>query len=280
MVQAWPRAVAADHQAVTTTRLRIAHSAGRNAGSGHVLLAGMLKYEGIFTLQAKGDGAVRTLVADVSSDGALRAYAQYDSAKLADLPDQVKARTLLGNGYMAFTVDQADSSERYQGLVDLQGDSLTDFIHHYFRQSEQIDTGFMVAVRHTPLNGWQAGGIMLQRLPEQSAPVTQDTEDGWRRVMMLLGTTTPEELTAPHLSSHELLYRLFHEEEVRVYDPQDLHDRCRCSREKVQTVLRTLPQEDIEHLTESGPAEVRCEFCARAYHFTATEIATLKNKEN
>lgn len=244
-----------------------------------VLLAGMLKYDGIFTLQAKGDGAVRLLVADITSKGEMRAYAQYDSARTAQLKTDASARDLLGDGYLAFTVDQGgDASERYQGLVSFEGSNLTDFIQHYFRQSEQIDTAFKLAVLKDPVQGWQVGGIMLQRLPEQSAPVGTIVEDGWRRAMMLLTTATADELASPALSSNEILYRLFHEEEVRVYTPHELVDQCRCSRDRVQGVLRTLSDEDITELTLSGPAEVRCEFCSRTYHFKAEEIVSLRNR--
>jgi molecular chaperone Hsp33 len=96
--------------------------------------------------------------------------------------------------------------------------------------------------------------------------------------MMLMSTATPDELVSPALSPLDLLYRLFHEEEVRVYPPMDIADQCRCSRERVEGVLRTLPEEDIGDITRDGPAEIRCEFCSRAYHFTAEEILTLKQK--
>lgn len=243
------------------------------------LLAGMLKYEGIFTLQAKGDGAVTTLVADITTDGAMRAYAQYDLGKVSSLGKKAGARDLLGNGYIAFTVDQGANTERYQGLVELQGDTLTDFIHHYFRQSEQIDTAFVIAAHHSAALGWRSGGIMLQRLPEESAPVGTDTEDGWRRAMMLMSTATPEELASPALSANDLLYRLFHEEEVRVFTPHELVDRCRCSRERVEGVMKALGDEDIADLTKDGPAEVRCEFCSRVYMFKAEEIKALRSSD-
>lgn len=243
------------------------------------LLAGMLKYEGIFTLQAKGNGVVTTLVADITTDGAMRAYAQYDEEKLAALKVSASARDLLGDGHIAFTVDQGANTERYQGLVELEGNTLTDFIHHYFRQSEQIDTALVVAVNHNSISGWRAGGIMLQRLPEQNAHVGTDVEDGWRRAMMLMSTATPDELTSATLSANDLLYRLFHEEEVRVFAPHTLIDRCRCSRERVEGIMKSLTDEDISELTADGPAEVRCEFCSRVYLFKAEEINHLRDED-
>lgn len=244
------------------------------------LLSGMLKFEGIFTLQIKGDGAVTTLVTDITTSGAMRAYAQFDEEKLAALGSKASnARGLLGDGHIAFTVDQGANSERYQGLVELQGETMPDFIHHYFRQSEQIETAFVIAATNTPIIGWQAGGIMLQRLPELATQVGTDVEDGWRRAMMLMSTATPQELTSPALTPNDLLYRLFHEEDVRVFPPHDMVDRCRCSRERVEGVMKALTDEDIKDLTENGPAEVRCEFCSRVYLFKAEEIVKLRAED-
>jgi molecular chaperone Hsp33 len=238
------------------------------------LLAGMLKFDGVFTLQAKGNGAVSTLVADITSQGHLRAYANFAPEQLTLLGPNPTAHELLGNGYLAFTVDQGAQTERYQGLVDLSGQTLTDFIQHYFAQSEQIDTVFKTAVQNDRLLGWQAGGIMLQRLPERDKMID---EDGWQRAQMLLGTTTNRELIDPQLETNDLLYRLFHEETVRVYEPLELEDQCRCTRERVAGVLQTLSTEDLSELTQDGPAEVHCQFCARLYKFTAKEVQTLRS---
>jgi len=243
------------------------------------LLAGMLKFDGIFTLQAKGSGAISTLMADITSRGEIRAYAQYSPEQLGLLGENPTTRDLLGKGYLAFTVDQGEALERYQGLVELEGKTLTDFIQHYFRQSEQIDTAFKIAVTHDEVAGWHAGGLMLQRLPEQSAPAGTDEEDGWRRCMMLMSTATDSELTSLSLPLDDLLFRLFHEEEVRVYEPLPLVDQCRCTRERVMNVLRTLPQADVDDMTEKGPAEVQCQFCARVYLFTSEEVRQLRKPD-
>lgn len=239
------------------------------------LLAGMLKFEGVFTLQAKGNGAVSTLVADITSQGHLRAYANFAPEQLTLLGPSPSAHELLGSGHLAFTVDQSSSTERYQGLVELSGNSLTDFIQHYFAQSEQIDTVFKTAVQNDRLRGWQAGGIMLQRLPERDSVID---EDGWQRAQMLLGTATNRELLEPQLEANDLLYRLFHEETVRVFEPLELEDRCRCNRERVSGVLQTLSAEDLSELTQDGPAEVRCQFCARLYNFTKAEVQELRGE--
>lgn len=242
------------------------------------LLAGMLKYDGIFTLQTKTDGPVRMLVADITSSGAMRAYAQFDEAGIRALGANPSAKKLMGEGYLAFTVDQGDSHERYQGIVELAGESLADFVQHYFKQSEQIDTAIKMEVAYSPATGWQAGGIMLQRLPEERGTIdlASDEEDGWRRSMILLSTASEAELTDPALPPEDLLYRLFHEEEARVYDPQKLEDSCRCSKDRVEGALAALPAEDLAEMAQEGSASVTCEFCSRNYLFSADDLNRLR----
>ena len=247
------------------------------------LLAGALKYEGIFTLQTKGDGPIGLMVADVTSAGAVRGYAQFDAGAL----DRIAASgnsvpRLLGAGYLAFTVDQGEHSERYQGIVELEGATLADCAHHYFRQSEQIEAGIRVAARRSETGGWRAGALMIQRLPdeggnvEEGGPAAEAQDDGWRRALMLLGTCRDAELTDPAIECDALLFRLFHEEGVRVYPAQTLIARCRCSRERIETVLRTLPADDLDYLAVDGRVGVTCEFCSTRYSFSDAEIAALQ----
>jgi molecular chaperone Hsp33 len=248
------------------------------------LLAGALKYEGVFTLQTKGDGPLHLMVADVTSAGALRGYAQFDREKLDRLIVEGDAGALhgsvprlLGAGYIAFTVDQGEHTERYQGIVELQGSSLTDCAHHYFRQSEQIQAGIKLAVGRDPTRGtWRAGGLMLQRLPTESGRhfVDELEEDRWRRAMVLMSSSTVGEMLDPDLAPNELLFRLFHEDGVRVYDAHDLAARCRCSRERVESVLRSLPEEDRTDLAVDGVIHVTCEFCNAQHVFAPEEIAS------
>ena len=161
---------------------------------------------------AKGDGPVRLVVADVTSDGAVRANAMFDESRLAGTATTVPA--LLGKGHLAFTVDQGSDTERYQGIVDLSGETLWECAQHYFRQSEQLQAGLRSAVRHGE-GGWRGGGIMLQRLPDPEKQVPTDREDDWRRAMVLLGSATDDELVQPALSGEALLYRLYNEDGVR-----------------------------------------------------------------
>lgn len=231
-----------------------------------LLLSSMLKYDGIFTLQTKGDGPVSMVVADVSRGGVVRACATYDAALLRAGDDDAGA--LLGSGHLAFTVDQGDDMDRYQGIVALTGESLQDSVQHYFSQSEQIATGIRIAVGKDGTGQWRAGGIMLQRLPEEGGINRGEAEeDDWRRAMVLLQSCTEEELRDPSLTQEDLLFRLFHEGGVRVYDPAAVEEGCRCSPERAEQIIAAMSDEDRHDMTVDGKITVTCEFCSREYAF-------------
>jgi len=246
------------------------------------LLASALKFDGIFTLQVKGEGPLSTLVADFRTPGDLRGYAGFDEAAVAREmaegdPSAGLVQRYLGKGYLAFTVDQGEHMERYQGIVELSGPSLSDCVHNYFVQSEQLQTSLRVAARRVRLAGgdesWRAGGIMLQRLPPSgNAPDTETLDETWARTTMLMGTASDRELTQADLEPRRLLFRLFHEDGVRVWDPQPVGDSCRCSREKVQHVLRSFPAAEIADMADDGRITVTCQFCNTAYDFPVASV--------
>jgi len=244
-----------------------------------IVLAGALKYEGVFTLQTKSDGPVRLIVADVSTEGAVRGYAQYDRERLPELrPGSPSVPELIGSGYIAFTVDQGEHTERYQGIVELAGATLAECAQHYFRQSEQIQAGIKLSVARAGENGaWRAGGLMLQRVPPEGGykVIADDVEDGWRRAMVLMSTATPGELVDPELPPRRLLFRLFHEDGVRVFETHPLEARCRCSRERITRILRSFPQDDIDDMRQDPVTKVTCEFCNTSYEFTPDDLAPL-----
>ena len=256
-----------------------------------VALARALKYEGVFTLQTKGDGPVRMMVADVTTAGAVRGYAQLDADKLARAAAAAEASgmslhgsvpRLLGAGYLALTVDQGEHTERYQGIVALEGASLVDCVHHYFRQSEQVEAGLKVAVARVPdgdgVPRWRAGSLMIERLPPEDRLRREAEDEGWRTAMILMSSSTSKELVDPTLSPETLLFRLFHEEGVRAYAKRPLAAKCRCSRERVENMLRALEPADIADMTVDGKVIVTCEFCSTIYPFAEDEAAALAER--
>ncbi|MCY4396769.1 MAG: Hsp33 family molecular chaperone HslO [Rhodospirillaceae bacterium] len=261
------------------------------------VLAGTLKYNGVFTLQAKGDGPVGMLVCDVTSDGNLRGYAEVDKAAWAALgktgPDGPVPR-YLGAGHLAFTVDQGADMERYQGIVELAGATLTECAQHYFRQSEQIETLLRLGVGRPDGAGWQASALMIQRVPmaggvggvggRGGAPKADDSghvdeerrEDDWRRLAMLLGTVRNAEALAPDADPLRLLHRLFHADGVRVFEAQALRDRCRCSDDRAESALRMLDADDLADMTIDGIVTVACQFCSRVRRYDEAALAAVR----
>lgn len=259
------------------------------------MLSSMLKFDGIFSLQTQGDGPITMLVADMTSAGAIRGCATFDEKRvktitkqLSTFSDEVDSSSdnhlaqLLGKGYIAFTVDQNNQEDRYQGIVELKGKSLVDCVQHYFTQSEQINTGIKMAA--SKQNGkWHSAGIMLQKMPEEGGNATEVqsnvleniNEDDWRRAMMLMGSCTEEELLSEELNSHDILYRLFHEEGVRVFDPTKLFHQCRCSHERVENVVLMMSAEDRKDMTVDGEIVLKCEFCSKDYKLDPAVIQKL-----
>ena len=186
---------------------------------------------------------------------------------------------MLGGGYLAFTVDQGPDTERYQGIVELTGETLEDCARTYFRQSEQMDTAIEVAVRPPSAQaGWSAAALLIQRMPASmnSAPilVAEDAEEGWRRAEILLGSITVAELLDPALSSPQLLHRLYHAEQLQIFDAKGLEAKCRCSRERVRATLASLPPADLDALADaSGAIVVTCEFCRADHVIARTELS-------
>jgi molecular chaperone Hsp33 len=264
-----------------------------------LLLGSALKFDGRFILQTQTDGPVAMLVVDFISPDQIRACARYDKAKVAaaiasgeDAPGQ-----LLGRGHLAMTIDQGGDMSRYQGLVALDGGDLEAAAHEYFRRSEQIPTRVRLAVAEEYLPGpdglrrrWRAGGILLQFLPKSpdrmrqadldpgDAPEgtmlhTVQEDDAWVEGRSLIETVEDIELLDPELSSERLLYRLFHERGVRVFQRLDIAAQCSCSRDKITDMLRRFSADDREHMVENGKISVTCEFCNETYVVDPAEVA-------
>jgi molecular chaperone Hsp33 len=250
-------------------------------------LATSLKYDGIFTLQIAGDGPIRLLVTDLTTDGALRGYAQFDSWKLAvalgagnsEAPEGYVPK-LFGQGRLSFTVDQGQHTQRYQGVVPLEGATLADCAHTYFRQSEQLPTGIKIVARRQVADGtahWRAAALMVQQMPElQAGRIHVDREqreDDWRRAVILMASATEAEMLDPELPAATLLYRLFHQEQPRQFSHRPLVARCRCSRERIDRVLRSIRREELDDLRDSsGKVSVKCEFCSTEYSYDDRDL--------
>jgi molecular chaperone Hsp33 len=239
-------------------------------------LAGGLKFKGTFSLQAKGAGPVSLILADYTHDGAMRGYAKFDPDRIED----AGIAALLGDGSLVLTVDQGDLGTAYQSIVELCGANLTECMQSYFRQSEQLKTGLKIALGQVEGGGawrWRGGALMVQRLADQPLDdLGDEDQEDWHRTMLLLGTATDVELLQPDLPADDLLYRLFHEEGVRVFQPQHLHFGCRCTRERVETLLRNFPDAELEEMRQDdGQLVVTCQFCNVGFRFDEAQLARL-----
>jgi molecular chaperone Hsp33 len=249
------------------------------------VLAYALKYEGMFTLQTKGDGPVSMVVADLGRDGAMRGYAQYDAEKLKYAG--VKSALLIGKGHLAFTVDPGgNAQQRYQGIVDLIGRDMAACVQNYFRQSEQLDTAFRIHIVQDKDGNWNAAAMMVQRIPDGGGyaannneaggpPASEERAEDWRRTNILMGTTTDSEMLDVTLPLPQLLTRLFHEEQLECGEAFTLKDQCRCSRQRVAMVLSTLPPAEMQDMMVEGKVEVTCEFCSSSYEFDKEQLEKL-----
>jgi molecular chaperone Hsp33 len=257
-----------------------------------ILLGSTLKEVGRFTLQTQTDGIVDMIVVDVSAPNQVRAYARFDEEKLAAAAGQSGA-ALLGRGHLAMTIEPGGDQNRYQGVVALDGETLAEAAHRYFVQSEQIPTRLKLAVGEEMHAGgakptWRAGALLVQFLPQDSRRAVSDLDpgdapeghvapeamedDAWVEAQSLADTVEDHELLDPTLSSERLLWRLFNERGVRVFNQQPVTARCTCSRERVASVLKSFPQEERESMVADGRVEVTCEFCGRRYPLEPAEI--------
>ena len=248
-----------------------------------VLLANALKFEGLFTLQLQGNGPVSTIVADVTSDGKIRACANYDKEHLEKAwalrknEGEIEATPhLLGTGTLAFTIDDGKNNY-HQGVVDLQGKTLEECALRYFKQSEQIETmlKLFVEIPKDEEGDWKAGGILLQRIPnyggknmdmENLAELKNEAE-------ILMKSLKKEELFDKNLSLQEILYRLYHANKLVITKENSYEFKCRCSREKLLKTLRGFSEDELSSmLDENSKIKAKCGFCSEEYEFTIPEI--------
>ncbi len=261
------------------------------------MLGASLKLEGRFQLQTKTDGIIDMVVVDFNAPDKLRATARFDKEKLEALGAATPSTGgLLGNGYLAMTIDQGTDRSRYQGVVALEGQGFEEAAHQYFRQSEQIPTQVRLAVAEQFENGrhtYRAGGLMIQFLPSSPERLRQadldpgdipeghasndllapSEDDAWVEAKSLIGTVEDHELIDPTVSSERLLYRLFHERGVRVFEGQNVHEECTCSHERIMGMMRRFSAEDRRDMVgDNGRIGITCEFCSRFYDLDPADV--------
>lgn len=225
------------------------------------LLRDIVKIDGVLSIQAKGNGFLSTLMTECDEHQNLRGIAQWDDSQ--EVPEVISLKEVLKGGYLAITI-QPRNGQRYQGIVEIIGDTLSECLEQYFSQSEQLPSRVWLAA-----NGAQCGGLFLQRLPEEQAKAGD--EDAWERLTHLASTVKEDELLG--LETGELLHRLYHEEEVRLYDTKVMQFGCSCSRQRTLDAVMSLGAEEVrELLIEQGSVKVDCQFCAEKYEFTEEDL--------
>lgn len=239
-----------------------------------VLVGASLKFEGRLILQAQGDGAVRYVVADYDTRGGLRGFCRYDQGELDALIaanegsfQSLGAQALLGKGTFIMTLDPEDHAERYQGITPIEGESLSLCAEHYFAQSEQVPTQIKLAVGESlgeTGRTWRAAGAMIQAIAGDES--RGDTKESFQHIRALFETLGEEELTDFELTADRLLYRLFHEDGVRLSVPKTVFKLCRCSQERVEGLVQSFTeQEQKEMLEADGKVHITCEYCSKTF---------------
>jgi molecular chaperone Hsp33 len=236
------------------------------------LLAATLKFDGLLTLQVQGPGPMHLMVIQATHGLGVRGVARWRG----DLPGVAGLEALSGGGQLTVTIENEDRSSRYQGIVPLTGDTFAASFESYFERSEQLPTRLWLTAGERGV-----AGLLLQRLPSGASASAEEIEhaadlgdEDWQRVLALAETLTVDELA--ELAPEALLWRLFNEEEVRLFDPAPVFFQCTCSRERVSGILRSLGQSEVEDIVrERGDVEVRCEFCNRLWRYDAVDAAAL-----
>ncbi len=233
------------------------------------LLTATLKFDGDITVQIQGDGPVTLAVINGNNLQQMRGVARVNGPVVAGST----LKQMIGNGYMVITITPSQG-ERYQGIVAMEGETLEECIDAYFLQSEQLPTRLFIRVGELDGNAI-AGGMLLQVLPAAD----ETSHDIFDHLVQLTATIKGKELS--ELDIKEVLHRLYHEEDVTLYDPQAVEFRCTCSRERCEGSLATLPKEDvIDILQKDGKIDMECEYCGSHYVFIESDIDGLKNELN
>ncbi|MBL0317887.1 MAG: Hsp33 family molecular chaperone HslO [Alphaproteobacteria bacterium] len=266
------------------------------------LVGATLKLEGVVSIQLHGNRPIRLIVADYTSEGHVRGYAKWneEDADYLKQTQEYDFKALMASGNLMISIDHRQWNDKYQGIVPIEKETLAGCMEDYFRQSDQLDACIRLDSSFKANNGssyWIASGMMIQRLPQQGGkPVelvydkhdkalSDDNDERalyvepneWEHASILFQTLTHDEMTDGHLSPEGLVYRLYHDDGVRIFNPQPVIAKCRCSRERICSVLCSMPNEEIEPLYIDDVINVKCEFCSKNELFTRTEVMDIKH---
>ncbi len=231
------------------------------------LLSATLKFNGKLVIQIQGGHPIQLMVVECDSKNHLRAMAQYDD----NIQNGNTLSELVGDGKLLITLDPSEGGERYQSIVEVTGETLADAISDYLVRSEQLDTNLWLAA-----NSNDASGLLIQKLPTDSNKnnIESNDQDAWNRIQHLSSTITNDELL--NISDEEIIHRLYHEEDVRVFEKEPISFRCTCSRDRVANMLRSLgSKEVVSIIEEQNEIEVACEFCNQKYQFDSIDAEQL-----
>lgn len=242
------------------------------------LIGSLMKYDGILTTQMKGSGPFRVLVSDFHKNseiltGDIRGYASFDDV----MEEGDTLNEMFGeDGYLAITIDQGKFMERYQGIVKLEGENLTEACEEYFKSSEQLPTKVMLACEKDADGKWQAGAIMIQHYArnteEEILRDEGDTKEHWNTASILLGSLKQAELLDNSLSLQNLLIRLYHESGIRIFDHTMINAGCRCNEDKIRTALTSLDLQELKEVADEGTITVTCDFCTKDHKFDLAKL--------
>lgn len=254
------------------------------------MMGSALKFDGVLTLQASGDGPLRAIVADYERPaaegngghtGKVRGIARCDAEAIAATDGSLAG--MMGKGVLSLTLDPGGDMQRYQGVVELEGRTLSEAAARYLATSEQLPSLVRLAVGREMVAGgretFRAGGIIVQRVAREGGNprASAADDDQWERIGLFVGTIEDHELLDPGLAPEQLLWRLFHEEGVRVYQPHEVSFGCRCSEKRVALILSGFPPVSrLEMQDDAGVIRATCEFCNSAYAFTEADIAAVR----
>ncbi|MCA0317232.1 MAG: Hsp33 family molecular chaperone [Proteobacteria bacterium] len=264
-----------------------------------LLLGTGLKFDGRLILQTQTDGPIRMVVVDVTTPDRVRALVRFDADRVEEAvaAGHGDPASLIGSGQLVMTIDQGGDMQRYQGIVALEGQGLEKAADRYFLQSEQIDTRVRLAAAEEYVaedghmrRAWRAGGMLVQHLPKSGEAVARDLHPGdapegtlppepheaWAEARALTDTIGDDELVDRTLSPERLLFRLFHERGVRVFDAQDVAEHCTCSRHRIENLVKSFTVDERRDMVEDGQITVTCEYCSTSYRFAPSEFDSVE----